>query len=94
MKTHVYKPVLFHRYQRLALALRGLAGLVALWPLFIVLWAIFSPVGPHVLIESPDPRHIHPKAQVICTYVGFRGRVELLHRGGCPFITVIDRRGE
>ncbi len=90
----IYKPILIRPLRLMAMALRGLAALLSEWPLLLFAAVVVSPVGPHVLIDAPDQRHTHPQAQVICTYIGFRGRAEMLYRGGCPLVTLVDCEGE
>ena len=72
----------------LAMALRGLSSLLLAWPWLLVLGVLFSPYSPALLIDRPDPRHTHPRAQLICTYRDFGGQFEQLHRGWCPWITI------
>lgn len=77
-----YKPPTIRPGHFLAMALRGLAGLLGQWPLLLVVLFFLSPVGPHLRITySP----------ISCDYLGSHGFVHI--RGDrCPLIAIIDSR--
>ena len=91
---NIYRPVLIRRWHLVAIGLLGLKHLLGLWPFLLILWAIFSPIGPHVLIqENQGPSHTKDY-WTQCNYLGVEGTTRINHHGPCPFIKIIDRRGQ
>ena len=75
-----------------SMALRGLAGLISLWPVLLLAGVLISPVGPHLRTQHSYERQGSYKRMVDCTYLGSRGWVRHKQGGKCPVITIIDRR--
>ncbi len=53
------------------------------WPVFVLAFAIISPISPHVRVPNTYS----------CTYVGTHGFMDEDYDGPCPLIALIDTRG-
>ena len=88
----VYRPVRVRPFRVLAWSLRGIAKVIALWPLWLFAALLLSPVGPHLRWQYSGkiPGTDGPVSS--CLYLGVRGFVPQARRGACPFFVLIDRR--
>ena len=62
---------------------RAMSWLTLRWPIFVLAFALVSPISPHVRV--PDSYD--------CTYIGTHGFMVERDDGACPLITLIDTRG-
>ncbi|MEW8052899.1 MAG: hypothetical protein AB2809_21290 [Candidatus Thiodiazotropha sp.] len=91
---NIYRPRKIAPLRVLAMVLRGMVALLREGPLLLLALLILSPVGPHLRVGSPDPRHRPNETRMICDYFGSRGRVAVMRQGSCPLITLLDRRND
>lgn len=84
-----------------SLILRMLSGIFALigkamehWIILLMLAAYITGIGPH-LRTSFAARTVYGHTSYIgCTYLGMRGFVERYAQDSCPWVVVLDDKGE
>lgn len=88
-----YRPQKIRSWNIGALILRGIGGLLGMWPLLLIAIFFLSPMGPH-LRWSYEYRDLGASSRIYyaCTYLGSRGFVRYMEGDDCPFIAMIDRR--
>ena len=89
--TH-YKPKKLRPWRVPAMALRGLASLLGLWPVLLVAALLFLPVSPHLRMTYTYEKQGAYRHLIACKYLGARGWVQYVRGGECPVIALIDRR--
>ena len=87
-----YKPKRIRWTRVLASFIRGIAGILNIWPLFLIAGFFISPVGPHLRMTYTYLQNGSQKYMLSCQYLGSRGFVSFDAFGECPFVTIIDRR--
>lgn len=87
-----YKPKRVRWGKVFAFMLRGLAGLLSRWPLFVIAAILISPIGPHLRWQYTYQQHGTYLYMLDCQYIGSRGFVRYREDGKCPVIAIIDRR--
>ncbi len=87
-----YKPKRIRWGRVFASIIRSVAGILTRWPLLMVAIFIISPIGPHLRIQYTYEQRGTHRHMLSCEYLGSRGFVNFVARGGCPVFTIIDRR--
>ncbi|MCU7829139.1 MAG: hypothetical protein KZQ85_08750 [Candidatus Thiodiazotropha sp. (ex Myrtea sp. 'scaly one' KF741663)] len=87
-----YKPTRLRWGQVLARFIRGIAGLLERWPLFLLAVVIVSPIGPHVRWQYTYEQRGSDRFMLNCEYFGSRGFVKHVKVGRCPVFVIIDTR--
>lgn len=87
-----YKQAKLRPLRVAALLLRGLAGLLAVWPLILISIFLLFPRSPHLRVQYSYVLVGSEKIMKHCEYLGSRGVISYMHGDQCPFVVMIDRR--
>lgn len=88
----IYRPKKLRPWTITVMILRGFTHLLELWPVFLILVFLLSPVGPHLRIQYRYIERGSEKLMFDCDYFGSRGLIKYTVGTRCPVITIIDTR--